>query len=63
MYDVNVVRQICRDINEETDPLKTRDLVALLQAVLREDREEVRLRMAFLAKKYGIIESRSETAA
>ena len=63
MYDVKVVRQICRDINSEADPLKISNLIALLDAVLKEDVEEVRLRMAYLAKKYGIVESRSETAA
>lgn len=63
MYDLNVVRQICRDINAETDPLKIRDLVALLRAVLREDRDEVRLRLAFLARRYGLIESKPEIAA
>jgi len=63
MYDLNVVRQICRDINREADPVKTGRLIALLHAVLREDREEVRLRMNFLARKYGLIESGTETAA
>jgi hypothetical protein len=63
MYDLNVVRQICRDINSEADPIKTGNLIALLQAVLKEDREEVRLRMTFLARKYGFIGSGSETAA
>ena len=63
MYDVNFVRQICRDINSEGDPVKTSNLIALLDAVLKEDVEEVRLRMAYLAKKYGIVESSSETAA
>ena len=63
MYDLNVVRQICRDINREADPIKIRNLIVFLQAVLKEDREEVRLRMTFLARKYGIIESGTETAA
>jgi len=63
MYDLEVVRQICRDINGEADPVKTRDLIALLQAILKEDGEEVRLRVAFLAKKYGIVESQPEAAA
>jgi hypothetical protein len=48
------VRALCRDISAETDPHKVEELVSLLRAVIRDDQEEIRLRMSFLAKKYPI---------
>ena len=52
MYNIALVRQLCQDIAAEKDPEKLADLAALLQAVIKEDQEEVRLRIAFLAKLY-----------
>ena len=52
MYDTNFVRSLCADILKEPDPEKTSELIALLQAVIKEDQEEVRLRLAFLNSKY-----------
>ncbi len=37
------------------DPQKEQELISLLQAVIREDQEETRIRMAFLAKKYAAV--------
>ena len=62
VYNVDLVRQLCRDIANEKDPQKERDLVAVLQAVIREDQEEIRVRMAFLAKKYADAISDSKAA-
>ena len=60
---LELVRLICRDINNaKDDPQKERDLLSLLQAVIREDQEEVRLRMAFLAKKYAAVISDTNAA-
>ena len=53
MYNVDLLRQLCRDIANEKDPQKEQDLVSVLQAVIKEDQEEIRVRMAFLAKKYA----------
>jgi hypothetical protein len=54
VYDVELVCLICRDINNaKDDPRKEQELISLLQAVIREDQEEMRIRMAFLAKKYA----------
>jgi hypothetical protein len=53
VYNVDVVRQLCLEISDATDPDKIQELTSLLQAVIREDQEEIRVRMAFLAKKYG----------
>jgi hypothetical protein len=54
MYDVNFVRNLCRDITQEQDPERVDDLLNLLHAVINDDQEEVRLRMTFLARKYPI---------
>ena len=63
MYDVELVRLICRDIkNAKDDPQKEQELVSLLQAVIREDQEEMRVRMAFLAKKYAAVISEAKAA-
>ena len=53
MYSSDLVRQLCADILHEKDPGRVQDLLSLLQAVIKEDREEIRIRMAFLAKKYA----------
>ena len=62
MYNVDLVRQLCRDIANEKDPQREEDLVSVLQAVIREDQEEIRVRMAFLAKKYANAVSGSKAA-
>jgi hypothetical protein len=38
------------------------DLLSVLQAVIKEDHEEVRVRMAFLAKKYASVISDASAA-
>lgn len=53
MYDVGLVRSLCQEIADENDPEKAEELTALLRAVVKDDQEEVRTRMAFLAKKYA----------
>jgi hypothetical protein len=53
VYNVALVQQLCADIAAENDPQKVQDLLSLLQAVIRENQEEVRDRMAFLAKNYA----------
>jgi len=62
VYNVDLLRQLCRDISNEKDPDKEQDLVSLVQAVIREDQEEIRVRMAFLAKKYANAVSGSSAA-
>ena len=62
MYNVNLVRQLCADISYESDPEKLQEFISLLQAVVREDQEEIRMRMAFLAKKYSDVISESKAA-
>jgi hypothetical protein len=52
VYNIALVRQLCADIAAEKDPARVSELADLLHAVVKEDQEEIRLRMAFLAKKY-----------
>jgi hypothetical protein len=53
VYNPDFVRKLCGDISNEKDAGRVQDLVSLLQAVVKEDQEEIRIRMAFLAKKYA----------
>jgi hypothetical protein len=54
VYNLELVRQLCREINNaKGDAQREEELLSLLQAVIREDHEEVRIRMSFLRKKYG----------
>jgi len=54
MFNPELVRVLCEKLASETDPQKLREMNLLLQAVIKEDMEEVRLRLAVLAKKWGI---------
>jgi hypothetical protein len=62
VYNAELVRQLAQEISREKDPQKSTELLALMQAVIREDTEEIRVRMAFLAKRYPFVSS-SETQA
>jgi len=55
VYSADLVRQICGEVVNEKDPEKAQDLMSLLQAVIKDDQEDIRIRMAFLAKKYTFI--------
>jgi hypothetical protein len=54
LYNIDLIRQLCGEIVSEQDPHKVSELMALLRAVISEDQEEIRTRMAFLAKKYAL---------
>src|SRR4029077_14810346 len=62
VYNADLVRQLCGEIANEKDREKTQDLLSLLQAVIKDNQEDIRIRMAFLAKKYGLV-SDSKSAA
>ena len=62
MYNVDLLRQLCKDIANERDSEKEQDLVSVLRAVIREDQEEICVRMVFLAKKYADAISDSKAA-
>ncbi len=61
LYDVELVRDLCRHIRAESDPEKMLDLVSLLNAVLRDAQEEIRMRIGFLARKYAFVLNDSKT--
>jgi hypothetical protein len=63
MYNVELVRELAREICNEQDPQKARDLLTFLQAVIKEDVEEIRVRALFLSNRYPINDSDSQTAA
>ena len=62
MFDVQLVRTLCEEITEEKDPPRVEELLHLLQAVIKDDQEEVRLRMSFLTRKYAAAVSDSKAA-
>jgi hypothetical protein len=62
MYNAELVRHLCVEIAAEKDPEKTRDLLLLLQAIIQDDVEDIRIRMAFFAKKYPMDDSESQSA-
>jgi hypothetical protein len=57
VYDVGVVRNLCEWIATERDERKTRDLLALLRAIMKENDEEIELCLAFIKKKYAFVEA------
>ena len=54
MYDIDFIRRLCGDLAREKDPAKIHELMNLLRAVIKEDQEEVRIRLQFLAKNMVI---------
>jgi hypothetical protein len=62
VYNVAVVRQLCVDIAAEQDSLRVQELLDLLHAVLKEDQEEIRMRMVLLARKYADVIAESKAA-
>jgi hypothetical protein len=63
MYNVDLVRNLCKTITREKDARKSAELLALLRAVMREDQEEIQVRTAFLANNYSLIGSGNESQA
>jgi len=53
VYDADLVRRLCERITLETDPEKVQELVAVLQAAVKGDDQEIRLRRDFLSGKYA----------
>ena len=62
MYDINLIRKLCADIQIEPDPVKVEDLLALLHAVIKDEQEEIRVRTAFLTSKYAAAVSDAKAA-
>ena len=62
VYDSGLVRRLSREITDEVDPQRVEELISLLRAVVREDQEEIRIRMRFLVKKYAPVISKANAA-
>lgn len=62
MYNVALVRQLCADIAAEKDPARVTELADLLHAVVKEDQEEIRIRMSFLLKRYANVIEQAKAA-
>ena len=63
MYNEVLIRRICRQITCETDDQKVSELVSLLRSIIRNDLEEIELRMAFLRKRYATVLERDESGS
>jgi hypothetical protein len=62
VYDIELIRRLCAEIRAEQNSERVDDLIALLQAVIKDDQEEVRIRLAFLASKYAGVISDAKSA-
>ena len=63
LYNEELVRQICRQLNNaKDDGEKERELLSLLRAVIQENQEDARTRMEFLKKKYPQVISDAKAA-
>ena len=60
MFNADLVGVICQKIAAESDLTTVRDLNNLLLAVIKDNHEEVRLRIAYLARAYGITFNESQ---
>lgn len=45
MYNTDLVRKLCGEIAGEKDPEKAQELMSLLQAVMKDDQEDMRIRV------------------
>jgi len=62
VYDIDLIRRLCAEIRAEQNSQREHDLIALLQAVIKDDQEEVRVRLAFLTSKYAAAISDAKAA-
>jgi len=63
MFNAELVRSICQKITAESDLVTVRELNSLLLAVIKDNHEEVRLRIAYLARAYAITFDRIERSS
>ena len=63
LFDAHFVRSLCRELADEEDPGKAEELMSLLRAVMKDDQEEIEIRMKFLARKYAHFFSESDSKA
>ena len=51
MFDVSVVQNLCRAIAQESDPDRTEELLDALRDVIRDQQEEFRFRLLYVARQ------------
>ena len=51
MYDLTLIKNLCKRITTEQDPRKVKGLLNLLRVVIRENNEDARLRLGFAKMK------------
>jgi len=54
MFNADLVGLICRKIAAESDLTTVRDLNSLLVLIINDNHDEVRRRIAYVARAYGI---------
>jgi hypothetical protein len=62
MFSAALVRLICQKIAADSDLVTIRELNSLLLAVIKDNHEEVRLRIAYLARAHAITFNRKVLA-
>ena len=50
MLNPAIIRRTCKQLAVEQDSQRARELLLLLESVVRDDQEEVRLRLNYIAK-------------
>jgi len=60
MFNADLVGLICQKIAAESNLTMVRDLNSLLLSVIKDDHDEVGLRIAYLARAYGITFNKSK---
>lgn len=61
VFNPAIIRRICQQLATENDPHRAQELLSLLEAIVRDDQEEVSLRLHFLAKHYKSLVADEET--
>jgi hypothetical protein len=51
VFDINVVQNLCRAIAEEDDSRRTADLLKALREVIKDQQEEFRFRLLYVARQ------------
>jgi len=51
VYNFDLVRSLCQEIQREKDPQKITELLDLLRSLLADEREAAKLRLNYLVKK------------
>ena len=53
MYNTDLLCDVCRELAVEDDPDKLDQLICLLRAVVKDNQEEIEIRVRFLTRQYA----------